>query len=102
MRRRRLLLLLPLLMMAVLAGCATAVTGPRAAPDGAFVVSVSGNRMFPAAIEPMEEALAEARFKCWSDRKSVSVLSRRIEDGAGARGRTATLRFHCADDAAAV
>lgn len=93
--RRLALPLLLLTLVTALTGCATAISGPQAAPDGAFVVSVSSSRVFSPAIEPIEEALAEARFKCWSERKALAVLSRQTQPATGP-GRTATLRFQCA------
>jgi len=95
---------LGLLLLMGLVGCATGVSGPRAAPDGTFVVSVSNSRMFRAALEPMDEALAEARFKCWSDQKSVAVVSHRVDGASGAAGlsRMATLRFRCAGESPAL
>lgn len=89
-------LLLLLLAMAALAGCAAGPSGLRGAPDGGYVVSISSSRVVPALVEPIDEALAEARFKCWSDQKGLAVLSRRMEPAAGiGLSRKATVHFRC-------
>ena len=91
---------IPLLLLILISGCATSVSGVHTAPDGAFVVSVSARRVVPALLEPMDEALAEARFKCWSDQKRVAVLSQRVERASGiGPSRAATLTFACTSDA---
>ena len=92
-------LLLSALLVILATGCATGVSRPQPAADGTFVVSVSNTRVFGGSLEPIDEALAEARFKCWNDHRSSAVVPQRVEAAGRTAGlsRTATLRFRCAE-----
>ncbi len=88
---------LTLPMAALLAGCSTLISGPQRADDGAYVVSVTRPRTLPAVIDTVDEAVAEARYKCWSAKQELSVLSAELDLQAGPLrlDRRATVKFVC-------
>ena len=82
-----------------LTGCATVVSGPQDVPDGTYVVSVVNPSLSISIIDGVDEALAEARFKCASAGGQLSVLSKRVaRTGSLGGARKAEVRFSCISD----
>jgi hypothetical protein len=94
---------LTLTLAALLSGCSTLIAGPQQADDGAYVVSVTRPRTLPTVIDTVDEAVAEARYKCWSAKQELSVLSAELELHAGPLrlDRRATVKFVCLGGATA-
>lgn len=91
-----------LILVLALSGCAAVVSGPRDVADGTYLVSVVHSRLSPSLIDGVDEALAEARFKCASIRRQLSVLSAQVgRQGPLGGDRKAEVRFACIPDQSA-
>ena len=81
----------------LIAGCSTTSTGPLSAGDGNYIVSRQAGA-FPSGREPLlQEALAEASYRCFENKKLLKVISTTENPGPYILGNypKATIVFTC-------